>query len=130
MTPKTPIRIIYDGDCPFCQAYVKMLHLKEQYEVELINAREDHPIIARISQTGLDLDEGMVVELNGELHHGEHAMTMMAMMTADSRSIRGLTKWIFKNAERSRRLYPILRAGRNFTLKLLGHRKIMNLDEI
>lgn len=128
MESPTPIKIVYDGDCPFCQAYVKMLYLKEQYAVDLINARDGHPIVTAISEAGLDLDQGMVVELDGQFHHGEQAMTIMALMTADSGALRRLTKWTFKNKARSRTLYPILRAGRNATLKLLGHKKIKNLD--
>ena len=127
MLPVTDIRIIYDGDCPFCQAYVKMLRLKEQYTVELIDARGEHVILPEITSQGYDLDDGMVVEINGRFFHGDEAMTRMALMTTKSGVLRRLTKWTFTSERRSRYLYPILRGGRNMTLKLLGHKKIKNL---
>ena len=127
MSPETHIRIIYDGDCPFCQAYVKMLRLKEQYRVELIDARGEHAILPEIKSQGYDLDDGMVVEINGRFFHGDEAMTRMALMTTKSGVLRRLTKWTFTSERRSRYLYPILRGGRNMTLKLLGHKKIKNL---
>ena len=127
MSPVTHIRIIYDGDCPFCQAYVKMLRLKEQYTVELIDARGEHVILPEVTSQGYDLDDGMVVEINGQFFHGDEAMTRMALMTTKSGVLRRLTKWTFTSERRSRYLYPILRGGRNMTLKLLGHKKIKNL---
>lgn len=127
MTEPTHIRIIYDGDCPFCQAYVKMVRLREHYTVELIDARGDHPVISDITLKGYDLDEGMVVEVEEQFFHGDEAMTRMALMTADSGFLRRITKWIFKSKWRSQNLYPILRACRNLTLKILRHKKIDNL---
>lgn len=127
MSPETHIRIIYDGDCPFCQAYVKMLRLKEQYRVELIDAREEHAILPEITSQGYDLDDGMVVEINGRFFHGDEAMTRMALMTTKSGLLRRFTKWTFTSERRSRYLYPILRSCRNMTLKVLGHKKIKNL---
>jgi len=127
MSPETHIRIIYDGDCPFCQAYVKMLRLKEQYRVELIDAREEHAILPEITSQGYDLDDGMVVEINGRFFHGDEAMTRMALMTTKSGVLRRFTKWTFTSERRSRYLYPILRSCRNMTLKVLGHKKIKNL---
>ena len=127
MSTDTHIRVIYDGDCPFCQAYVNMLRLKEQYTVELVDARGDHKVLPEITAKGYDLDDGMVVEINGQFFHGDEAMTRMALMTTKSGLLRRLTKWTFTNKRRSRYLYPILRGGRNMTLKVLGHKKIKNL---
>ena len=124
-----PVQIVYDGDCPFCQAYVGMVRLKENYSVELINAREPHPIVSAATEKGLDLDEGMLVVLQDKFYHGDDAMTRMALMTTKSGLLRRLTKWTFTNPWRSRNLYPILRAVRNMTLKLLGHKKIENLPD-
>ena len=127
MSDDTHIRVIYDGECPFCQAYVNMLRLKEQYTVELVDARGEHYVLPIVTSEGYDLDDGMVVEINGHFFHGDEAMTRMALMTTKSGVLRRLTKWTFTNERRSRYLYPILRGGRNMTLKVLGHKKIKNL---
>lgn len=127
MSQSTHVRIIYDGNCPFCQAYVKMVRLTEHYKVDLIDARGGHSVISEVTLKGYDLDEGMVVEIEGQFFHGDEAMTRMALMTADSGFMRRITKWIFKSKWRSQNLYPILRSCRNLTLKILRHKKIDNL---
>lgn len=126
MSALTTVQIIYDGNCPFCQAYVGMVRLQENYNVELINAREPHPRVDEVTLKGYDLDEGMIVILDGDFYHGDDAMHRMALMTANSGALRRLTKWTFSSPWRSRNLYPLLRGGRNMTLKILGHKKINN----
>ena len=129
MSEQTPVHIVYDGDCPFCRAYAGMVRLQENYSVNLINAREPHPLVEAATKKGLDLDEGMIVVLDDVFYHGDDAMTRMALMTAKSGLLRRFTKWTFESPARSRVLYPILRGGRNMTLKILGHKKIKNLSE-
>ncbi len=69
-----PVRVVYDGECPFCTAYIRMVRLREATGgVELVDARSDHPVLERIAATGLNLDTGMVVELDGQLLHGDQA---------------------------------------------------------
>ncbi len=129
MTENTPVQILYDGDCPFCQAYVRRVRLEENFSVELINVRAPHPLVEESTKRGLDLDDGMIVVVEGEFYHGDDAMTRMALMTTESGLVRRLTKWTFTSPWRSRYLYPILRSCRNLTLKILGHKKIDNLTD-
>lgn len=128
MSEKTKIQVVYDGECPFCSAYAKMLRLKDSYDVELIDARGDHPIIDEITALKLDLDEGMVVKLDGQIYHGDTAVNRLAILTDERGVFRKLGKWVFANETRSRVLYPFLRAGRNGTLWLLRFKKINNLS--
>ncbi|WP_299204418.1 DCC1-like thiol-disulfide oxidoreductase family protein [uncultured Tateyamaria sp.] len=119
------IRIIYDGDCPFCSAYVKLVRLREVVgTIELIDARSDHEVIDRINAAGLDLDRGMVVEMGGQLQHGDAAMTTLAMMTTQSGVFNRIMRLMFSRPAIARILYPPLVAGRALTLRLLGRRKI------
>lgn len=127
MPDKIPVHILYDGACPFCTAFSRMVRLQENYTVELVNAREPHPLVQAATDKGLDLDEGMIVVMDDQFHHGEEAMTRMALMTAKNGGLRRLVKWIFSSPQRSRFFYPALRAGRNFSLKILGHTQIENL---
>ncbi|WP_299706077.1 DCC1-like thiol-disulfide oxidoreductase family protein [uncultured Tateyamaria sp.] len=119
------IRIIYDGDCPFCSAYVKLVRLRETVgTIELINARSDDEVIDRINAAGLDLDRGMVVEMGGQLQHGDAAMTTLAMMTTQSGVFNRIMRLMFSRPAIACILYPPLVAGRALTLRLLGRRKI------
>lgn len=125
MTMSDPILIVYDGECPFCSAYIQMVRLREAAgKIELVDARSDHPVLHRIEAAGLDLDKGMVVELAGQLRHGDAAMTTLAAMTTRSGLFNRLMRMMFARPAVARVLYPPLVAGRTLTLRLLGRRKI------
>lgn len=127
MREKTPVHIIYDGDCPFCRHFAGMVHLQEDYSAVVVNAREPHPLVAEATARDLDLDEGMIVILDDTFYHGDEAMTRMALMMSDNGWLRRLTIWVFASPRRSRIFYPPLRFCRNIVLKLLGHGKIDNI---
>lgn len=119
------ISIVYDGECPVCSAYVTMLRLRALGEVELIDARDDdHPLVRSLEASGVDLDEGMAVKVGEELYLGDQAVQRMALMTSRSSVFNRLNFWVFRSETRSRLLYPILRAGRNLLLSLLGRKSI------
>ncbi|HUI21163.1 MAG TPA: DCC1-like thiol-disulfide oxidoreductase family protein [Methylocella sp.] len=117
--------IVYDGECPFCSNYVALYRMRAQFgEVHLINARDDVPIVQEIRARGFDLDKGMVLKLGDDFYHGDKCMHMLALMSSESNTINRINKWIFSHQQRARILYPFLVAGRNFTLLLMGRRKI------
>lgn len=124
MTTDAPIRILYDGDCPFCSAYVRLLRLRENFRVELVNARDVPQEVARLQAAGLSLDDGMLVEIGGRRYHGSEAMQVLATLSSESDFWNRLNARIFRSARLSALLYPPLRAGRNLTLRLMGRRPI------
>jgi predicted DCC family thiol-disulfide oxidoreductase YuxK len=110
---RAPLHIIYDGDCPFCSGYVALLRLREQYDVRLIDARKEPAVAARY---GLDLNEGMIVEFDGKVHHGARAMSLLARLSGTLSPLR---------SERvASAVYPLFRFGRNVALKVLGRSQI------
>ena len=71
---------IYDGDCPICSMAAHALRIREQLgPIALLNAREDnaHPLLQRVRDEGLDLDEGMVILHDGRFYHGQAALQFM-----------------------------------------------------
>lgn len=118
--------IVYDGECPLCSAYVRMLRLRRAAgPVTLVDARDGgHPLVARIRAEGLDLDRGMVVALGERLHHGDAALTALALLTTPVGLFNRITAWTFRSPLRARVLYPAMVTGRNLVLRLLGRRKI------
>lgn len=110
---KTPLRVVYDGECPFCSRYVQLMRLKEHYEVELVDARLEHD---KAQGYGLDLNEGMIADLDGNVYHGADAVWLLSTLSErpGMLSRRGVA-----NA-----LYPWLRRGRHLTLRLLGRKPI------
>ena len=122
-----PAILVYDGKCPFCANYVELLQLREAFPgIELVDAREspDHPAVRLIRQSGLRLDDGMALLDGDTILHG--ADSIYALATRGSqRSIFGkVNRAIFRSRTLSAALYPVLRTGRNLTLKLLGRRKL------
>ena len=85
-TADQKISVVYDGQCPVCHLYCEMAKSNaEAYAadaadltgatgatdapvLELLDAREDSELMQRISQLGMDIDEGMVVAIGDELH--------------------------------------------------------------
>ena len=117
--------IVYDGQCPFCSRYVQLVRLRETLgRVRLIDARKGGPEVQEVRQAGLDLDDGMVLKLDGRLYHGAECINMLALLSTPSSGFNRLNAALFRSPTASRLLYPVLRAGRNAVLRLLGRGKI------
>ena len=113
--------LIYDGQCPVCSSYVRYLRIKESVgKVALINARDGGPCVEKIRVAGLDLNEGMVLDYGGRLYHGADCVHMMAMLSSNSGAFNRLNALMFKNPTAAKLLYPVMRAGRNLLLRILG----------
>ena len=128
MTPDTDepgAWIVYDGQCPFCSRYVQLLRLRDSLgEVRLINARDGGPVVEEMQRAGVDLDEGMVLKLDGQLYHGHDCIHVLALLSTPSGPFNRINAALFRSPRAARLLYPILRAGRNGVLRLLGRSKI------
>lgn len=113
--------LIYDGECPFCTRYSRYLRLKEHVKhLELISAREDHPKVKEAIEKGYDLNEGMIFMTEDHIYHGEEALHILACLSARSGFFNQLNYWLFRYHSVAKLAYPVLRAGRNLTLKILG----------
>lgn len=109
----TTVRIVYDGQCPFCSRYVRLIRLKEQFKVELVDARRE-PEKAR--EYGLDLNEGMIVDLDGTAYHGSAAVWILSTISSGVGSWNRYFAAIFSSQRAASWLYPVLRMGRRLTL--------------
>ncbi len=119
------VTIVYDGECPFCSRYIGMLRLRDAVgPVRLIDARRRDPDVARLQRMGYDLNDGMVVEYAGRIHHGADGLNLLALLSTGSGTFNRINAAVFRSAAASRLLYPALRLGRNLTLHALGRRKI------
>jgi predicted DCC family thiol-disulfide oxidoreductase YuxK len=116
--------VVYDGECPFCSRYVSLLRLRDTLgRVELVNARDGGPVVDEILAAGLDLDEGMVLKVDGRFYHGDECVHRLALLSSSSSLFNQFNRAIFRSPALSRLLYPVLRSGRNCLLRLLGRSK-------
>ncbi|MCK0096955.1 DUF393 domain-containing protein [Yoonia sp. F2084L] len=122
-------KIYYDGECPFCTSYVGLVHLREAVgQVDLINLREHVAMREELTQEGYDLDQGMVVDIDGKRVGGAEATHLLATLSTSSGWFNRLNRAIFSVRWLSAFIYPFLRSGRWFTLFLMGRRTINDAD--
>lgn len=114
--------LVYDGDCPFCSAYVKVLRLREALgaDLKLLSARDGGAVVEALIARGYNLDEHFVMVHRGHIYHGAECINRIALLTGESRLFNRINAAIFRSPVLSRVLYPWLRMGRNTTLFLLG----------
>jgi predicted DCC family thiol-disulfide oxidoreductase YuxK len=119
------ISIIYDGECPFCSAYLKILRLREAVgKVTLVDARQYPDLVNELTEQDLKIDQEMVVVYGGAIYSGGEAINVLALLTSPSGIVNRLVSGVMKKPDRARTFYPYLRGGRNLALKLLGRAPI------
>jgi len=122
------ILLVYDKECPACDAYCQIVKIRETVgDLQLIDAREKSEVLDEITELGLDIDQGMVLKMGGQLYYGSDAIHALALISSHSGLLNRINYWIFKSKSVSSWLYPILRLFRNLLLKMLGKTKINNL---
>ncbi len=117
--------IIYDGECIFCQNYVRFVRLRDSIgPVELLDARSCDPRISLYVSRGYDLDVGMLFVHGDKVYHGAEAINVLARLSSDNTLSSKVNGAIFSSELFSRMSYPFLRVGRRLTLLLRGKKTI------
>ena len=123
------ILLVYDKECPACNNYCQVVRIRKDVgELRIVDARENSEVMDEITNMGLDIDQGMVLKMGGQIYYGSDAIHALALISSRSGIFNKLNYWMFKSKGVSSVLYPLLRACRNLLLKLLGKTKINNLD--
>lgn len=117
--------LLYDGECPFCSAYVRMQRLRAAgIGLRLLDARQESQLVADFARKGMNVNDGMILSLGGTIYFGGDVVHMMALLTGPAAAFNRAMGWVFRNRTVARLLYPSLRFGRNTALRLLGRDKI------
>ena len=119
------VTLIYDGECPFCSRYARFVRLKRAVgHLKLVDARTDEADVVEARARGFDLDDGMTLVIGDTYYHGADCLNRLALMSSRSDSFNRLNFLLFRSARFSGICYPLLRAGRNLTLRVLGRPKM------
>ena len=117
--------LAYDGECPFCTRFVRYLRLRDSIgPLAMIDSRRGGPEVDEVSRLGFDLNQGMALKLHGEFYHGAACVHVLALLSTRSGLFNRTVSIVFRSPRVARLLYPVLRAGRNLTLFLLGRRRL------
>ena len=124
------VLLVYDRECPFCEAYCRLVRIRETAgRLRIVDARHDSTVMQEISLAGLDIDQGMVLKIGGQLYYGSDAIHVLALLSSRSGAFNRLNYRIFHSNRLAHLIYPVLRSFRNLALKLLGKTKINNLQK-
>ncbi|MDF3023404.1 MAG: hypothetical protein K0R10_765 [Alphaproteobacteria bacterium] len=120
------IEILYDDQCPVCRSYCTKVQLKDDaQEIILTDARKSGTLMDEVTAQGLDIDEGMVVKLDGKIYYGSEAMRVLVPLTKAGR----LQRFLFSTKNLSAIVYGFCKSVRNLLLRALRIRKIENLKD-
>jgi hypothetical protein len=102
-----------------------MLRLRESAgPVRLIDAREEPALVAALEGAGKPFNRGMTVAYAGRLYYGADAIHVLALLASRSGLANRAVARLLRNQRMAKAAYPLLRAGRNIGLKLLGRPQI------
>jgi len=128
--PVDTVRVVYDKECPVCSVYCELAQrYAEPHQLELVDAREASALMNDITRRGLDIDEGMVTEINGELHYGSAGIRELALASSRKNLFNACSRLVFGNARVARVLYNGLKAFRRVLLNVLGVKPVNNLQQ-
>ena len=122
------ILLVYDRECPACNAYCKLVRISENVgDLRIVDARKSSMVMNEITAQGFDIDQGMVLRIGDQLYYGSDSIHMLVLIGSRSGMFNRFNYWMFKSQKRSAIFYPLLRFSRNQLLKILGKTKINNL---
>ena len=116
-----PALIIYDGECPFCRNFARLIRLRQAVgPVELLDARSGDARVLAYQRQGYNLNLGMLFVWRGEIHYGGDAMHMLARLSTPVSWFNRLTALLFSPRIAARLAYPLLNLCRLLGLALRG----------
>jgi predicted DCC family thiol-disulfide oxidoreductase YuxK len=128
--PDEGVWLVYDGECPVCRTYCSYIRIRQAAgQLHLVDARQPGTLMDEITAAGLDIDQGMVLKMSGQLYYGADAIHMLTLLSSPSGLFNRFNYYLFSTRLGSRILYPLGKAVRNLVLKVLGIRYIENLKQ-
>ena len=113
--------LVYDGECPVCKRYALYLDVRDAVgELALVDARDGGALVEEIGNLPCDLNDGMVLKMDGRYYFGSDAFHMLALLSGRGRVFGVVNRLLFGSRPAARIAYPLLVAGRRALLRLMG----------
>ena len=90
--------------------------------LRLIDANQAPELVDKLRREGCDIEEGMILVLDGQRHQGAAAMMALKAMTTGSDWFNRFARWFSSDPKRVRILYPWFRMLRCAALWIKGKR--------
>ncbi len=124
-TQSNILYLIYDGECPICSHAAKVIKIRQAVgKMEIINARENHPLVIEAKKQGYDLDKGIVIKYQGKSYYGKEAMHLLAMLGSPVGVLNKINVFLFKSKFLLAIFYPIFKFIRRCLLLVIGVKPI------
>ena len=115
------LRIVYDGECPFCRNFIKLQELREDFEdVELIDARDpNNESVKALIEKKFKLNDGMAIIYGNEIYYGVHAVNYLSKV--NKKTFFGIImRFLFSSKIVAVPVYKVLVILRKLYLRIVG----------
>ncbi len=119
MTERNRVRLLYDGGCPVCAYYARHVDLADN-ELVRVDAREPGALRDEVTAAGIDINEGMVLQVGDTLYVGSDALHQLALQSSGGGLGNRISAALFRRPRLARTLYPFLARCRSLLLAMLG----------
>ena len=87
-------------------------------ELVLVDAREGGPVVEEVRSLPHDLNQAMVLKLDGRYYVGHEALNILALLSEKRGTFSRLNRLMFNSPRAARLAYPLLRSARWLALKI------------
>ncbi len=114
--------LLYDGECVYCRTFARKSRIRTPAgkRLRFIDGREAPGLVKELRQNACDLEDGMILVLEGRRYQGAEAMAVLGSMATEPGWVNALTRWVGSSSGRARFFYPWFRRLRYLGLWLSG----------
>ncbi len=111
--------IYYDQECPFCDAYVHYIQLKEKYTLVLKTARDAQAELALLCPH-MNINNGFIIVYQDKCFQGVDGLMLLNKLIDNKGIVRLLHKIFQSNSIITKTLYGIVLVVRKILLYAMG----------
>ena len=114
--------LLYDGECVYCRTYARKARIRTPSgkRLQFIDGRKVPQLVEELRRDGCDIEDGMILILEGRRYQGAEAMEVLGAMASEPGWVNRLTRWVGSRSRRARFFYPWFRRLRRAGLWMAG----------